>query len=374
MRAFEILNETDRKIQHHLKKYYEMKKGRTSIGWNSYYKKLNKIFIANLSEHFLDPEIEEVIAKYIKSYVINNPTIAVDIISGFGEHQQELMLYKRDIQPDDFSHDVTNPESASILFNSNKDAEQFIEMIKLTFGGGTDDTYNVVLVETELSESIDVSTDSKELWELLSPHLNEWSKLTDTTMPFIEQATIISNDLNDLLDDRRITFRPDMNNAHENYVATGDIIIDTGYITIDIDGAALEYGEYSLTENPELWLKTLIKTITHELLHREQISRSNVHLKGTDAEVSDENEHKMLSNKHELQAWAKDAVDQLLRYPSVNTTEDIREVLRTGNGIFDSEAIRRYHENFVEYSDSIEDKRIWNRFMKYVAYYADRIE
>jgi len=226
-----------------------------------------------------------------------------------------------------------------------------------------------------IHEAVDVSTDTKELWELLSPHLTDWRELTDSDMPFIEQSSIICEDLNDLLEDRNITFNPSMESSPGS-VASGDVTTDSGYITINVDSNALVYGEDSLSENPTLWLKLLIKTITHELVHREQILRSNVHLGGAEYNPDDPgSEYKYLSNKHEIQAWAKDAVDQLLSYPTVNSSADIKAILRKDGGVFDSEAIGRYHENFVEYSDSTpEDRKIWNRFMKYVYYYTDRIE
>ena len=131
----------------------------------------------------------------------------------------------------------------------------------------------------ELFEAVDVLNDTKELWKLLLPFLKEWNELTDSDMPFIEQASIICDHLNDLLEDRNINFNPSMESSPGS-VASGDITTDSGYITINVDGNALVHGVDSLSENPELWLKLLIKTITHELIHREQILRSNINLGG----------------------------------------------------------------------------------------------
>lgn len=145
MRAYEILNERDQSILRGLRWYYKMKQGRSSIGFNSHYRLLKENTLSLLSEKFLDPEIEKVITDMLPNYSTNNPLIAVDIISNFGEQRQELLIRIYKIIDETISHDRKHPESDKLVFDSREDAISFVAGLKMQFGGNNMDEYHFII-------------------------------------------------------------------------------------------------------------------------------------------------------------------------------------------------------------------------------------
>lgn len=142
------MNEKDKQIRHRLKKYYEMRRGRSkdSIGFNSYYERLKRDFVSHLSEHFLDSNVESFIIDNLPTYSTNNPIIAVDISVDFGKYQQELIIVIRKMFDNEAKeHDRSQPESDRLVFDSKDDAESFVTAIKLNFDGQTDTDYNIII-------------------------------------------------------------------------------------------------------------------------------------------------------------------------------------------------------------------------------------
>lgn len=222
----------------------------------------------------------------------------------------------------------------------------------------------------ELYEKIDVSQYRITVEKLLRQfirYFQEYIHHDHTEEELVQWTADMLTDLfqrHDLFSKHRIVFTLD-GNVSEPYVAIGAIDRD-GHMRIDLDRRDIENMDI------DHWIHALKMIIVHELLHREQVAKSHIDMNTQSS--SSNNNKTYLSNKHEIQTSAKDAVDQILRFDGINTSSDVKLYLQ--NEFEDAkEAIPniRIYWNMFGSSDDPKDKAVWKRFLKYVLYYAETL-
>lgn len=221
------------------------------------------------------------------------------------------------------------------------------------------------MIYHKIFEKIDMSTTNA----YVSMLLNKCSKSIIQAKDQSNNPHEVCNNICEILDqqfgtDFQIYFTIGTEDIPESYVATGEID-HYGNITIFLDAMSIFNGFPNLDENPIEYFKSLKMTITHELMHLDQINRSDFNLKG-------KNEADYES-KHEIQAHAKDAIDIMFQYRNIETSEDIinwiKQMIRD-NDWREISPIWGYWESFGEYKDDPESQKIWKRFLSYLYYYA----
>lgn len=141
-------------------------------------------------------------------------------------------------------------------------------------------------------------------------------------------------------------------------------IEENGAIVIDYDNDF-----YRVFESDDYYYQRFIDTvclmISHELVHRHQIRKMKSKLgyvKGVDMSSND----KYLSNPMEMQAFAREAVEDF--YRKGYKKAQILQLIRTPSGSNKSQASANESNPFWYYYDFYfnDDKPLWNKFVKYI--------
>lgn len=233
----------------------------------------------------------------------------------------------------------------------------------------------------ELYERVEISQLREKLTKLLMPYAERLSFSVRDIDDKHEAAQFVAHRLLELTPDLdcNINFIVGDENMQDNMVAHGSTD-HYATINIELDPSAIHSGRFSLLENPEGYMKSLIMTISHEMVHCYQLRKSKGRMKPS----YDSNklhswdyteQSKYLADPHEIQAHAKDAVDEILMFPDIETGEDVINYLKNNfeDAKHEINIIDRYWEHFGEEREDKRAQNIWNRFLKYVYSYAREI-
>jgi hypothetical protein len=162
-------------------------------------------------------------------------------------------------------------------------------------------------------------------------------------------------------DDIKFFFIDDEENQ-DGYVASAETNINTKVIEVSLGIASIFDNHPNFAESPIEWLKSLTMTITHELIHREQITRSNKGIKPNNEDSFKD----YLANRHEIQTQAKDAIDLLAIKYGIEDEELIDFIQQNIQKLKrEIRPIRDYWVNFGSKSP-----KEWKKFLKYLSFYA----
>ncbi len=221
----------------------------------------------------------------------------------------------------------------------------------------------------ELYEFLSTKDLHTDLRILLKSRLQKFVDIAEKEDNDFESTEEICSILQDLFSGQGISF--DVGRILDSKaVAEGETDTWNGSITVTIDPDSLSTGDWPLVEDPKGWVNSLITTIEHELIHREQLRRSKKHIPATQ-----KSEFAYLSDKREIQAYAKDAVNWLRQYSDWQTSDQIKKALRHNfkSVWFSVEPLYRYYELFGQDKDDPKSQKIWKRFIKQLYQYADEL-
>lgn len=213
----------------------------------------------------------------------------------------------------------------------------------------------------ELTEKISIKGQRDLILKRLESKVGIWHEMASEDDGQLKW--IMLEDLNEMFQGMDIAF--DFDYFDGSTISTGETRMD-GAIKIFFDPQALTDGPINFLESPDLFIRAIAKSITHELLHRNQLLASNVGLQAGDA---DGQRDAYMSLPHEIQAYAKDAADELVAL--YGSKERVIQTIRR-NGwrdiSFDSDTLRAYRDTFREDPDDPSGK-VWKTFLKYFYFY-----
>lgn len=212
----------------------------------------------------------------------------------------------------------------------------------------------------DLVESVSIAKLRKEILSLLLPYKDKWVEaLNEDDVNF---KFDFLDGLQRILNHKTWNVSFVLEDFPDSTIATGQITNITGHITIFVNANTLESGPINLLESPLQYLKSLTSTICHELIHRQQLDRAGISISSESSSLVD-----YLKNKHEIQAYAKDAVDDLaLLHPNKEQLLAWIKKASIQELAFNSRAFDIYVEHFHQ---NPEELQTWNRFLKYFQYY-----
>ncbi len=216
----------------------------------------------------------------------------------------------------------------------------------------------------ELTEKILITDYRQHILRILQSKVEAWHVMAEQGDDNLKWVML--EDLNEMFVGMNIRF--DFDYFDGSAFTAGEIDPTTGRIKIVFDPRALSGGTVNFLESPELFIKGITKSMTHELLHREQLYKSRVGLEPGDPDL---NHSAYLALPHEIQAYGKDAADELLAM--YGTKQKVIQTIRKNgwkNISFDSDTMRGYMDTFHEDPDD-PASRVWKQFLKYFYFYLD---
>lgn len=235
----------------------------------------------------------------------------------------------------------------------------------------------------ELFEYAEVFGLRKELSDKILIYAERWKNIAISKIDMPEKvAKIICADLKKMFDKKeQIYFIPE----HEPGGTDAFFNHKNGNITVYISPISIIESiddRPSLIENPKAWCKDIIGFLGHELLHRDQWLRKKGSVnwaskKNLDCSNDFDDKYKdreYYRQPEEIAAYARQAVDTMLQFGTLNTPEKIKNALVDDiQGLVNSiEQIRTYWYFFGD--GSPKSQKIWNKFLKLVYYYAGQID